>query len=186
MFLLGLGVAAFTVLHLVPAAPALKGRIVDRLGPLYGPAFGLSSILALALVILGWRMSAYVPVYDPPEGGRYVTFVLVLLGFLGLGAFLFRGRLRQRLRFPLALGTVAWAAGHLFANGDLASLILFGGFGLYGLAYLILGLANGVRPSPDVRPGHDALSILAGFALFAVMAQLHGTLIGVPVVLLVK
>lgn len=186
MLLLGFGIAAFAALHLLPAIPVLKTRVAERLGALYGPAFGISSILALLLVIAGWRMSAYVPFYEPRVGGRYVTFVLVLLGFLGLGIFLFRGRMRQWLRFPLALGTVAWAAGHLFSNGDLASLILFGGFGLFGLAYLALGLANGIRPTPDIRPGHDVLSILAGFALFGVMVQLHQTLIGVPVVLLVK
>lgn len=184
MVLLAFAVAAFAAIHLVPAMPPLKARMTERAGPLYGPAFGIVSLLALVLIVVGWRLSAFVPVYEPPTGGRYVAFVLVLLGFIGLGAFICRGRLRQWLRFPLALGTVAWAAGHLFANGDLASLILFGGLGAYGIAHLALGLAYGVRPSPDIRPGHDLLSVLVGMALFAVMAQLHQTLIGVPVVLL--
>ena len=37
----------------------------------------------------------------------------------------------------------------------------------------------GFRPSPEVRQGHDMLSLLAGVALYGVMIQLHAHLIGV-------
>ena len=40
------------------------------------------------------------------------------------------------------------------------------------------------RPTPVVRQGHDALSIFAGVALYGMMAQAHGALIGIPVVTL--
>lgn len=75
--------------------------------------------------------------YDPPGWGWYVNYVLTFIAFLCVGVFLFRGGYRQRLRFPMAIATVFWATGHLFANGDLASLILFGGLlsgerGAYG------------------------------------------------------
>jgi len=186
MLVLALAVAAFAAVHLVSVVPPAKERLSARLGAAYGPLYGAATLIALGLIVLGWRMSPFEPVYEPPEGGRYGTFVLVLIGFIGLGVFLCRGRMRQWLRFPLAIGTVAWAAGHLLSNGDLASLILFGGLGAYGLAHLALGVSYGLRPSSVVRPGHDTLSILAGFALFAVMAQAHETLIGVPVVVLVR
>ena len=50
-----------------------------------------------------------------------------------------------------------------------------------GLVMLWFGYRNGIRPSADVRNGHDGLSLLAGAALYAVMTQLHTVLIGVPV-----
>ena len=84
--------------------------------------------------------------------------------------------------FPLSV--MLWGIGHLFANGDLASLILFGGLSLYGAAHLALGLAHGIRPSPEVRAGHDILSLIAGVALYIAMVQLHPVLIGVPVLTL--
>jgi uncharacterized membrane protein len=182
MALLAVAVAAFAALHLVPAIPPLKGWLADRLGAGYGFVFGGGSTIALVLIVLGWRWSAFIPVYEPSPGARPLTFALTFIAALGLGIFLFRGQLRQRLRFPLALATIAWALGHLLSNGDLASLILFGGLGVYGLAHLACGMAYGLRPSAEVRQGHDLLSILAGIALFGVMTQLHGTLIGVPVV----
>jgi hypothetical protein len=37
-----------------------------------------------------------------------------------------------------------------------------------------------------VRQGHDPLSILAGVALFGLMTQLHGALIGVPILTLTR
>lgn len=185
MIFLALGVVAFAVLHLIPTLPTLKSRLQVQLGQrFYGMMFGIGSVLTLALIVLGWRMSDFVSVYDPPDWGRHATFLLVAIAFILLGVFIFRGRLRQTLRFPLALGVIAWAVGHLFANGDLASLILFGGLLLYAVLHLALGFANGIRPSPEVRQGHDALSVFIGLALYGAMIQMHPYLIGVPVLIL--
>lgn len=184
MSLLALGVALFAVCHLTLALPEAKAALRRRFGKAYGPGFGVISLLPLVLIVLGWRMAPFVPVYEVPSWGRIATFILVLFAFLCLSIFLFRGRLRQRLRLPLAWGVVFWAVGHLCSNGDLASIILFGGMLLYALAHLCLGFANGVRPSPDIRQGHDAISIVIGVALYGVFAQLHPLFTGVPVVTL--
>ena len=181
MALLAVAVLAFSLIHLVPAVPPLKARLKGAFGGAYGPAFGIAVTLALVLVIVGWRTAGYEPVYEPPVKARQVTFGLVLLAALSLGVFLFRGRLRQYLRFPLAIAVMLWGTGHLFANGDVASLILFGGLAAYGAAHLALGLVFGIRPSPDVRSGHDILSLVAGVALYIAMVQLHPVVIGIPV-----
>jgi uncharacterized membrane protein len=185
MILLALGVLLFGLVHLIPAFPVAKERIKKRLGEkAYGPVFGALSIIPLVLIVVGWRMSPFIPVYEPPENGRYINFVLTALAFIALGVFIFRGKLRQILRFPLAIGVILWAMGHLFANGDLASVILFGGLLIYGLVHLLAGLANGLRPSPEVRNGHDMLAILIGLALYGVMTQLHPIFAGVPILVL--
>jgi uncharacterized membrane protein len=182
MILLGLGVALFAACHLTLAIPQANDVLRRRLGKSYAASFGFLSLIPLALIVLGWRMSPFVPVYDPPSWGRIATFMLVLVSFLCLGVFLFRGSLRQRLRFPLAWAVVFWSVGHLFANGDRASLVLFGGMLAYALAHLSLGLANGIRPSPVMRQGHDVISIMIGVALYGAAAQLHPLFTGVPVV----
>lgn len=183
MILLAFGVALTAALHLIAAVPPLKSKLQAAVGPrAYGPVYGLATLVGLAVVVMGWRVAADVPVYDPPLWGRYANFLLTLVGFICLGIFLFRGRLRQWLRFPMAWAVIFWAAGHLLANGDLAGVILFGGFLAYALLHMAIGTSYGVGPSPDVRGGHDLLSIIGGLALYALMAQLHGALIGVPVV----
>lgn len=182
MIVLGLGVVLFAICHLPLAVPQATDALRRRFGKSYAMGLGLLSLIPLALIILGWRMSAFAPVYDPPPWGRLATFILVLAGFLCLGVFLFRGSLRQRLRFPLAWAVVFWSIGHLFANGDAASLVLFGGMLAYALAHVGLGLAHGIRPSPVLRQGHDIISILIGIALYGAAAQLHPLFAGVPVV----
>ncbi len=181
MALLAVAVVAFALIHLVPAVPPVKARLQDSLGAAYGPVFGIAATAALVLIVVGWNVSGYVSVYEPPMRLRQATVGLLLLAFLCLGVFLFRGRLRQHLRFPLAIAVMLWGAGHLFANGDLASLILFGGLFAYAAAHLALGLWFGVRPSPEMRSGHDILSLIAGVALYIAMVQLHPVLIGVHV-----
>ena len=183
MILLAFGVLATALMHLVAAVPPLKARLKALTGErAYGPVFGIASLLGIAIIVLGWRAAPFVPVYDPPEWGWHANMLLTLIAFVFLGIFIFRGSWRQTLRFPMAYAAIFWSVGHLLANGDLASLILFGGFLAYALVHLALGFANGVRPSPEVRGGHNLLSVLIGIALYGIMAQLHGALIGVPLV----
>ena len=183
MLILAFGVFLTAAMHLVAAIPSFKARIKARVGErAYGPLFGLASIIGIVIIVIGWRSSDYVFVYDPPAWGRHVNYVLTLIAFICLGIFLCRGSLRQRLRFPMALAAIFWATGPLFANGDLASIILFGGFLAYGVLHIVIGTINGVRPSPVVRQGHDLLSFFVGVALYGVMIQAHQALIGVPII----
>ena len=182
MLLLAFGVFFTAALHLVAAVPSLKARIKARVGEkAYGPLFGIASIVGIVIIVLGWRSSDFVFVYDPPEWGRHANYLLTLIAFICLGIFLCRGSLRQTLRFPMAFAAIFWATGHLLANGDLASVILFGGFLAYAVLHIIIGTVNGVRPSPVVRQGHNLLSFFVGIALYGVMIQAHQALIGVPV-----
>ena len=171
--LLAFAVALFAVIHLLPAFPALKKTLKDRLGKKYGMLFALGSILSLVLIVLGWRMADRSTVYDVPSWGFSANIALSLVGFLLLAVFLMRGKVRQWLRLPLAFGVVFWSTGHLLANGDRASVILFGGLLIYALSHLIAGFVQGFRPSPEVRQGHDVLSVFIGVALFGVMIQMH-------------
>ena len=182
MTTLAFGIVLFALLHGVAAIPQYKGYVKSRTGARwYGPVFGLASIFAIAVIVLGWRSSLLIPVYDPPPWGWYVNYALTFIAFLCVGIFLFRGSLRQRLRFPMGIATIFWAVGHLFANGDLASLILFGGMLWVAGAHIAVATINGVRPSPEVRIGHDGLSLIFGAALYGIMTQLHMVLIGVPI-----
>ena len=58
---------------------------------------------------------------------------------------------------------------------------IFGGQIAYAAAHLAMGLSFGIRPSPEVRSGHDILSLVAGVALYIALVQLHPVLIGVHV-----
>jgi len=177
--LLFVAVTLFAVIHLIPAFPSFKDRLKEKLGKKYGMLFGIGSTVTLILIVIGWQMADRTAVYDPPEWGFRANLALSFLAFLLLGVFLFRGKARQVLRLPLAIGVVLWATGHLLANGDRASVILFGGMLAYAAVHLVAGFAQGFRPSPEVRQGHDIIALFVAVALYGVMIQMHQHIIGV-------
>jgi len=181
MVLLFLAVFLFAVVHLVPALPNIKTRLQNKLGPAYGPVFGLAATITLIAIIVARSFSEFEPVYEPVKMARYINISLSFVAFLFLGIFFFRGKLRQFFRFPFAIAIIFWATGHLAANGDLASIILFGGLLVYAIIFIILSLINKVFPTLVVRDGHDVLSLIIGFSAYVVMVQLHEIIIGVPV-----
>jgi uncharacterized membrane protein len=184
MFLLVVAVLAFGLIQLLPFLPQSGEAAIQRWGARPGVVYGAASALSLVLLIAAWRASPALPLYDPPLWSRIAGFLLVLLAFMCLGIFLFRGRLRQLVRWPWPLAVMLLALGHLLTLGDLAGLVLFGGLFLYGAALIAVSWADGVRPSPECRAGHDLLSVLAGVALYGVTTQLHGIVAGVPVMAL--
>ena len=145
--------AAFVSSHVGLASAPVRGRLVARLGET-----GFQGLYALlALLTLGALIAAYVhashhlSLWSPGPGVRHlpllimpVALVLIAGGVLvpnpsaiGMAAALdqpepARGALRVT-RHPVMWGVGLWAAVHILANGDLASLLFFGGFLLTAL-----------------------------------------------------
>jgi len=182
MIFLAVAVALFAFVHLIPALPGIKTRLQERFGAAYGPLFGVAATLTLVLIVVAWSMTSFEPVYEPVKFGRHINMALSLIAFMFLGIFFFRGKLRQFFRFPFAIAVVFWATGHLIANGDQASIILFGGLLAYAVVFIILGLKNKLYPTLVVRDGHDVLSLVMGVAAYIAMVSLHEVIIGVPVI----
>ncbi len=181
MILLVVAILLFGMLHLVPAMPTVKAKAVAQLGKAYGPAYGIVSLVLLILALWAFRQAEGSFLYDVPTWGRHANFALSLLGFICLGIFLFRGSWRQALRFPMGLAVVLWATGHLLANGDVKSTILFGGLALFAILHVLLAMRQ--KPAPaEIRRGHNLMSVLGGLALYGVAAQLHQVIAGVPLV----
>lgn len=167
------GIILFFLAHLIPFAPQARDALAGRLGErVYKAAFSLVSAAGLALMAWGYSMSRSGPaaadiVYWPPEWARHITMLLVLLAFLSLGISLHRGRLKVLLRNPMSIAVVLWALGHLLSNGKMASVLLFGAFLVYGLADIAVNTVRGAVPAIVPKPGHDAIAVLSGLALFA-------------------
>ncbi|MGL6163776.1 MAG: NnrU family protein, partial [Aeromonas veronii] len=68
MFLLTLGVALFTLIHLYPCfAVAHRARLRERLGEnRYKGLFSLLVFVAIACIIAGWRSASSLPLYFLP------------------------------------------------------------------------------------------------------------------------
>jgi uncharacterized membrane protein len=142
----------FVASHSVPARPALKARIVGAIGR---TAY-LAGFIALSLTLLVWLVVAagrapYVGLWDQQIWQRWLANVVmpaaVGLAVFGVGAvnpLSFGGRsagfdsahpgIAGLVRHPLLWSLLLWASVHLVANGDLAHVLLFGGFAIMALA----------------------------------------------------
>jgi uncharacterized membrane protein len=174
----------FGLAHIVPAVPAMKSAAVSVLGKAYGPAYGILSLLLLIAVLWAFRQTAPETLYEVSSWGRHADFTLSLVGFIFIGIFLFRGSWRNRIKYPMAIGVAFWSLGHLLANGDQRTTVLFAGLAAFAILHAILKATQGAHEPSVERQGHNMLSILAGIVLYGLAAQLHGVMAGVPVVTL--
>ncbi|HRD67732.1 MAG TPA: NnrU family protein [Candidatus Competibacter sp.] len=144
----GLASAAFFVSHLGLSSAAVRGQLAGRLGEQgFQGLYSLVALLALGTMIAGYIQAPHTDfLWVPGHGLRHlpllimpVAFILIAGGALvpnpsavGMADALdrtepARGALRIT-RHPVMWGVALWAAVHILANGDLASLLFFGGF----------------------------------------------------------
>ena len=133
MTLLILGLVLFLGAHTFTTLRQLRQPAIARLGE--GPYKGLYSLVSAAgivLIVIGfgrYRHAGYIAIWDPPPGLHAVTLILMWVSFVSLAAaYSPLGKIKASLRHPMLVGVKAWALAHLIANGDLGSILLFGGF----------------------------------------------------------
>ena len=144
----------FVALHSIPAIPVLRSRIVATIGR---PAY-IGSYSAVSTALLVWLFyealnTDYVELWTTSDWQLGVTFVaaplglfLVVAGLLSPNPFSVtmrgndgkQGAIIAVTRHPVLWGFLFWSAGHLFPNGDLRSLVLFGGFAVFSAAGIMI------------------------------------------------
>lgn len=184
MILLILGLAAFFSIHLVPAAPRLRARLVGQFGETgYKGLFSLLSLATLVFLVWTYGQAPLVEIWTPPPWTRLLAMVVMLVALIVLMGAFFPGAIKQRLKHPMLVAIKIWAVVHLLANGDLAAILLFGGFLAYAVVSRIAARGRDEHvPVSSVRAGwrNDLIAVVAGLALYAAfIGFLHEHLIGV-------
>lgn len=186
-----LGLAIFFGLHLYSAlrsrAPEKDLRV--RFGE--GPYMGLYSIISLigfVMIIYGFGATRGAGVlYVPPTWMAHINLVLTIPALILLVASQIpAGRIKKATKHPMLLAIKLWALGHLLANGELNSVLLFGSFLAYAIFDRIMVKRRGDNgPGPDaaLHPVMDVISVIAGLGVWAAIAfWLHPILFGVVAV----
>lgn len=177
------GILLWSVVHFIPAAaPGLRARCAKRLGE-YGfkGLFTLLIVAAIGFMIVGWKGTAETEWFTPPEWSVHAAFIGSLLMFLTLFAPYVNCNLRRIVRHPQLLGVVAWGIGHLLANGEIRSVLLFGGLTAWALIEIVLinrRDAAWQRPGPAPVSG-DFKLLLTGAGFFMIFLFTHELLFGV-------
>lgn len=152
MLLLAAALVAFVGVHAILSRPWLRDPLVRRLGRGgFGAVNGVLSLVGLVLVLWAHRAAPYIELWPPYAELRLVPFllnplaaILVVAGVTTTGAGLRGDRLPEGedppsgilsiTRHPIPVALVLWAGAHIAANGDAASLLLFGTFLIFGAA----------------------------------------------------
>jgi len=171
MIYLILGLALWVAAHLFKrVAPDLRARMGNA-----GKALVAVGVLAgLGLMIVGYKQAEVVNLWFPPTWTVHLNNLLMLVAVFVYGMSATTGRLRGRMRHPQLTAVKIWAVAHFLVNGDLASVVLFGG--LLGWAVLEVIVINRsqdwVRPEPGPAK-KDIILVIITLVMFAVIAGIH-------------
>jgi len=203
----------FLVSHAIPIRPPVRPFVTARLGRVgFSLAYSLLSIAVLVWLIVAAGRAPHVELWPRAAWQNHVTLVTMAVACLivALAAFqpnpfsfggwrnaIFdpaRPGIIGLIRHPFLAVLTLWAAGHLAPNGDLAHVVLFGGFALFAL--LGMGLIDGRRRREMGNEAWEKLAraagkgrsfgpnattfarLTAGLALLAALIWLHPHIIG--------
>jgi len=190
MTILILGLVLFLGIHFFTTLRAPRAAAIGRLGE--GPYKGLYSLVAaIGLVLIVWgfslyRAEGYIQVWNPPFA-IFHPIALVLLWFAVVAlaaAYSPPSRIKSLLRHPMLVAVKAWALSHLLVNGDLGSLLLFGGLLAWAIYDRIAVKRRGDSGALPVASfgRNDAIVVVIGTVGYVAILWLHDVLIGVAAV----
>ena len=152
MIWLVLGVILWSAVHFVPTlAQPLRQSLVDRLGDgRYRLGFSLVVVTSIVMMVLGWRSTPPVAVYELGEWARPISTVLMWAALFLFAAARSSSRIKRLVQHPQLMSIAVWGLSHLISNGTTRSLVLFGGLAVWALVEMpLLNARDGARvPGP--------------------------------------
>lgn len=188
MIILILGLIIFIAIHMVSNNRVKREEIITKYGEgAYKGVYTVISFIGVGLIAHGfykYRQSGYIEIWSPPKAMMHINMLFSSVAMILLvAANLKAGFIKSRLKHPFLIGIKLWAFGHLLANGDLGSMLIFGAFLGYSVFNRIQLKKRGESaPAPFAFGLPDILSIIIGSALtYWLIKGLHMWLIGVPI-----
>lgn len=185
MLILILGLILFIGIHSVRIfAPDWRNARVAAMGEgRWKGVYSLVSVVGLVLLVWGYGLARPEAAffYEPPAWMKHaVALVMPVALIIFMVSQLPPGKMKPALKHPMLVSIKIWAIAHLAANGDLASILLFGAF----LAWAVLDrISVGRRdePSPSEGSVHwDIAAIVSGVVIYLLFVwRLHAWLFGV-------
>lgn len=175
MIVLTAGVALWWLAHLFKRlAPGPRAVLGDRAKG----AVTLLILVSVVLMVVGYRRADTVYLWAAPEGLRHLNNLLMVLAFYLFAAAGMKTAAARWLRHPQLTGFSLWAVAHLIApgNGDLASVVLFGGLLVWAILSMILINRAGPRPAPPppAPVGKEIGAVAGAIVVTGIVGLIHG------------
>lgn len=188
MTLLIIGLVLFLGIHSVRiVADGARDRFLATRGKgAWKGLYSLASALGLFFIIWGYGAARSQPValWEPLSGTKPIAVALMLLAFvLIVAAYIPGNGVKARLHHPMVLSVIAWAVAHLLVKNTLASLLLFGSFGVWAALSFHAARQRDVAGGVVYAPGRlvpTVITLVAGVAAWAAFSLWgHGAWLGV-------
>lgn len=151
--LLTIGLLVFLVSHVAIGVAGMRRVLVSMFGPTgFRIVVSIVSLVAFGLIVQGFATANRSAMFVPLEGAYFAPIVGVFLALFSLSASYAWPGIKRITRHPMAWGIVIFSATHLFANGDRASVLLFGTFLFYGLLSQWLQDSRMAQEDPENGP----------------------------------
>ena len=166
------------------AAHYFRRILPDQRANLGDAGKGLVAILvviSLAMMIFGYRWAEFIPVWSPPSFFTHINNLAMVLALWVYGSSAAKGAKAwpaYKTRHPQLLAVKIWALAHLLVNGDVASLILFGGLLAWAVGSVILinrAEPHWVAPEPAGQKTYIRLAVITAVML-VLISGLHAWL----------
>jgi len=150
----------------------------DALGDKGKGLIALAIVGSLILIIVGYRTAAFIPVWSPPAFLTGINNLAMVLALWVYGSSAAKGAKAwpaYKTRHPQLLAIKIWAAAHLLVNGDLASIVLFGGMLAWAVGSVILinkAEPAWTPPAPAQRPTYIKLAVIT-LVMLIVISAIH-------------
>lgn len=172
LFLMILGVALWWGAHLFKrVAPDARADMGDKGKGLVA----LALLGSVVLMVIGFRGADVGQVWFPPVWGTHLNNLLVLAAIFMMSPAPRKGKLLNNMRHPMLVGFGLWAFAHLLVNGDLASVLLFGGLLVWSVVEIIV--INRAEPRWQVTLrgtyAKDGMFLVASAVLMVVIGYIH-------------
>jgi uncharacterized membrane protein len=172
MTLLILGLALWWAGHFFKRAlPDMRAGMGDR-GKLVATVIIVAGVV---LMVIGYRGLASPQVWTPPAFMVHINNLLMILALYLYAASGTRARLGVTMRHPQLTAVKTWAVAHLLVNGDLASIVLFGGLLAWAVVEVIV--INRAQPVWERRewggPRAEVMAVVGTVVVLAVIAAIH-------------
>ena len=217
--------AFFVGIHPGISGSPLRGMLVGLIsGPSFQAVFTVLSFGGLVWMILAFEAAPYEPLWSIPELAWVPVLVMpfaAIFAVVGMTSSNPTSTGQERAierdqpalgitrvtRHPFLMGVALWAASHIVANGEVASVIFFGGFLVLAIigplnidaklrhrrpdAWQKLAQTTSIVPFVAILQGRNTFEwrglgwwrIALSLALYAVLWAIHASFTGAPIVL---
>ncbi len=165
----------------------VRAAAIARLGLRLSRVFALVAIIGLVLIVWGYgqyRAHEWIQVWSPPAFMRHITVGLMFFAVIFITAAFIPSHIKAKLKHPMLASVKTWALAHLLSNGDLGSILLFGGFLAWGVYARIAAKRRGDIGTTTAPAGwiNDVLVVVIGIVVYLALGYaFHPMMIGVPV-----